>query len=224
MSSIQRRQLTDGTDVVWAIPLSGMGHVADEQPLPYLHKHGVELTPRFGGEEQYSKSGLTSLPLPYGYLANSWPWRQRIFNLPRRRINIYWRNIFKDATRNDRLFHFLTQLNYFEINNGFQGHSPSVTFQRVFSVSDNSIEVHDSIEFKENIHFLEFYLCPWAEFQTEAASYKCKISTSMKANHSYLIESSSGIAIWNARKVVDVKYKKGDRLAWSYSFLVMSDE
>jgi len=220
MSGIQKRQLADGTDVVWTVPLSGMGHVADEQPLPYLQRHGVELTPRFGGEEQNPQSGLTSLPLPYGYLANPWPWRQRLFNLPRRRINIYWRNIFKDATRSDRLFHFLTQLNFCETRDGFQGSSPSLIYQRAFTLGGNTIEVNDTIEFKENLHFAELYLCPWAELQTDEANDNCRIKTSMRANHSFSIDSSTGTANWNAHKVVAAKYKKGDRLNWAYSYQI----
>ena len=220
MSGIQRHQLADGTDVVWAVPLSGMGHVADEQPLPYLQKQGVELTPRFGGDEQNPQSGLTSLPMPYGYLATAWPWKQRLFNLPRRRAHIYWRNIFKDATRSDRLFHFLDQLDYYETSNGFHGKSPSLIYRRSFTLTANTIEVSDSVEFKDSLHFAVLYLCPWAEFETRNEVNRCRIQPSMKPNHSYTINSSSGMANWHGCRVDDVKYKKGDRLAWAYSYQI----
>ena len=220
MSGIQRRQLADGTDVVWAVPLSGMGHVADEQPLPYLQRHGVELTPRFGGEERNPQSGLISLPLPYGYLATGWPWRQRLFNFPRRRSNIYWRNIFIDSTRKDGLFHFLEQLNYYETNDGYQGKSPCMIYKRVFTLSNNRIDVSDTVVFKRNIHFSELYLCPWAEFQSDGVNNKCRVQPSMKANHSYSINASSGTANWYAHKVVDAKYQKSDCLDWFYRYQI----
>lgn len=220
MSEVQRRQLVDGTDVIWAVPLSGMGHVADEQPQPYLQRCGIELTPRFGGEENHQQSGMTSLPLPYGYLATKWPWRQRLFNLPRRRVNIYWRNIFKNATRGDHLFHFLEQLEYFETSHGYQGNSPSVSYQRSFMLTPKTVEVNDVIEFKDNLHFSELYLCPWAEFQANDMTTKCQIMPSMAANHSRPISSSTGAAIWHAHKVLDVKYKKGDRLTWAYTYRI----
>lgn len=218
MSGIQKRQLADGTDVIWTVPLSGMGHVADEQPQPYLQRSGLELTPRFGGEERHPQSGLTSLPFPYGYLTHQWPWRQRLFNLPRRRVNIYWRNLFKDPTRADRLFHFLEQLEYCETGHGYRGSSPSVNYQRSFKLTANTIEVNDAIEFKDKLHFSELYLCPWAEFQANDMNSQCLVVPSMVANHSHPISSSTGTAIWHAHKLIDVKYKKGDRITWAYTY------
>lgn len=220
MSGIQRCRLPDGTNVVWAVPLSGMGHVADEQPLPYIQRRGVELTPRFGGEEQQRESGLTSLPVPYGYLAGRWPWRQRIFNFPRRRINIYWRNIFKDATRKDRLFHFIEQLEFIPTSHGFAGSSPLLKYRRSFQIGTNCIDVSDVIEFREDLHFAELYLCPWADFQTIDSSTKCHIQPTITANYFKPIKSSTGAACWHAHKVLDAKYRRGDRLTWEYKYLI----
>ena len=220
MSGIQRRQLADGTDVIWTVPLSGMGHVADEQPQPYLQRHGVELTPRFGGEEHLLESGPLSLPLPYGFLATQWPWRQRLFNLPRRRINIYWRNIFKDATRKDRLFHFVDQLKYREINDGFVGESPSLSFERKFSLGTNTLEVSDTLIFKDRLHFSELYLCPWAGFMERQASTTCCIQPSLAPNYTRPIKSSTGTALWHAHRLSNAHFDKGDHVDWNYSYKI----
>ncbi|CBL44186.1 hypothetical protein HDN1F_06030 [gamma proteobacterium HdN1] len=220
MSGIQRRQLTNGTDVIWAVPLSGMGHTADEQPLPYLHWRGEELTPRYGGEESLPGSSIKSLPLPYGFLASTWPWRQRIFNLPRRRINIYWRNIFRDATRKDRLFHFIEQLKYSETEEGFIGNSPSLSYQRTFTLEENLIIVNDTIIFKDRLHFSELYLCPWADFQNDHHGPRCRIQPSLTPNHSNPIKSSTGSAQWHAHKLLNVEYDKGDQVGWNYTYSI----
>jgi hypothetical protein len=220
MSGIRRRQLANGTDVIWAVPLSGMGHTADEQPLPYLHWRGEELTPRYGGEESLPGSSIKSLPLPYGFLASTWPWRQRIFNLPRRRINIYWRNIFRDATRKDRLFHFIEQLKYSETEEGFIGNSPSLSYQRTFTLEDNLIIVNDTIIFKDRLHFSELYLCPWAEFQKDNHSPRCRIQPSLIPNHSHSINSSTGSAHWRAHKLLNIQYDKGDHVEWNYTYSI----
>ena len=107
MHDLKRHQLADGVEAVWAVPSSGFGHVADELPLPFLTRSGLEQTPRFGGEESELISGQLSLPAPYGYLDRPWPWQQRLFNLPRRRANIYWRNLFLSRCNPQRFFSFL---------------------------------------------------------------------------------------------------------------------
>lgn len=220
MSALKRHQLPNGTDVVWAVPLSGMGHTADEQPLPYLHRCGIELTPRYGGEESQPESGLKSLPIPYGFLSTGWPWRQRLFNLPRRRINIYWRNIFRDATRKDRLFHFIEQLKYRETKQGFIGNSPSLSYERTFRLENNSIIVNDTITFKDRLHFSELYLCPWAEFQNDNHGPRCHINPSLAPNHSHPISSSTGSANWRAHKLLNIQYDKGDHVDWNYTYSI----
>lgn len=220
MNGIHRRQLRDGTDVIWAVPLSGMGHVADEQPLPYLQQHGIELTPRFGGEEHLAESGTNSLPLPYGLLATQWPWRQRIFNLSRRRINIYWRNIFRDATRKDGLFHFLEQLKYRETHEGYTGQSPLLHFHRTFTLEACTIKVDDTLEFKDHLHFTEIYLCQWAEFQVPETGPRCRIQTSLAPNQTRSIKSSTGTATWHAHKLSNAQFARGDRVSWSYIYQV----
>lgn len=221
MSGIKRYELSGGSEFIWAVPLSGMGHVADEQPLPYIQKHGIELTPRFGGEELNSKLGLSSVPMPYGYLASGWPFLQRIFNIPRRRMNIYWRNIFKDLSHKDGFFHFLEQLKYSETENGFFGKSPLLHYTREFKINQNSIEIFDKIDFKENLHFLEFYLCPWAEFKTHHINFRCLITPSLEVNYSYTISSSTGLAILHAHKLLNVKFKKGESVSWSYTYHIL---
>lgn len=218
MSGIHRRQLSDGTDIVWTVPLSGMGHVADEQPLPYLQRHGIELTPRYGGEEQNLQSGLLSLPLPYGYVASGWPWRQRLFNLTRRRINIYWRNFLKDFNHNDGLFHLLEQLDYHETKDGFHGYSPCLTFQRTFVFYSNGIDVRDRLNFKCNIHFSELHLCPWVDFVYPAQKKFLSIKPTMPANYQKQIKSSTGIAVLNFHTTSDVTFLKGDSCSWDISY------
>jgi len=108
--NIFQHKLDGGASVIWAVPLSGYGHIADEQPLPYIHYKGNELTPRFGGEEGQAGCGLHTTGLPWGTLKNRWPLSQRIFNTFRRNINIYWRNIFVSRCRAENFFIFLNNL------------------------------------------------------------------------------------------------------------------
>jgi len=93
---------------IWAVPLSGFGHTADEQPMPYIQINSQEVTPRFGGEERFTICGMTSLPLPYGKLGQRWPISHALHNFSRRKANIYWRNIFKTKNRKDKMFFLLS--------------------------------------------------------------------------------------------------------------------
>lgn len=220
MSKIIKNKLSNGVEIIWAVPLSGFGHVADEQPLPYLHINNNELTPRFGGEEANVESALPSLPLPFGKLSEDWPIRQKIFNASRKKVNIYWRNIFKSFCRRDRVFYFAEQLNYLSIKNGFLGESPVLSFKRTFQIKNNSIFVEDKIIFKVDIKFEEFFLCPWAEFPREKSFMVCFISSSLPVNYTKTIKSSSGQALWHANRVNDVFYKKGDIITWNYLYQV----
>lgn len=220
MSGIHRKQLSNGVQVIWATPLSGFGHIADEQPLPYLHCSNLELTPRFGGEEKFKSSGINSLPVPYGRLMGRWPWKQRLFNLLRRRINIYWRNILQHRTRSDKMFYFIEQLDFQETIDGFIGRSPMLDFSRSFSLKENTIKVNDILIFNMDITFDEFYLCPWAELEMSRSDIYCQITPSLPGNYKFPIQSSSGNAIWHAHKMYNVKFNKNEELSWNYLYQI----
>lgn len=220
MIGIHKKQLSNGVQVIWSTPLSGFGHIADEQPLPYLHSNNIELTPRFGGEEQCESSGIDSIPLPYGKLTNTWPWRQRLFNLLRRRVNIYWRNILQSRCRSDRYFYIIEQLKFKEVIDGFVGYSPVLDFYRSFVFQDNEIIVNDKIIFNMTVAFDEFYACPWAEFDSYNSEMYCQITPSLIGNYRFPIQSSSGNAIWHAHKMNNVQFNKGEILSWNYQYQV----
>jgi hypothetical protein len=152
--SIER--IGDAASVMWAVPTSGYGHVADEQSLPFITDSGEELTPRLGGEPDQCPSD--AIGLPWGKLSHAWPWRQRMHNWPRRALNRYWREVFQSRNRHDGRFLFWEQLNYRRLPDGFQGDSPMVTHQRAFKVAARHVEVLDELTFKQAVHFEQLVL------------------------------------------------------------------
>ena len=156
MTGLVRHTPCSGVDVVWAVPTGGYGHLADEQSLPYLHRTGLELTPRFGGEASWPACAPQTLGLPWGILKQPWPMAQRVFNGPRRAINRYWREIFRSRNDKSGLFLFWDQLDYQRTDQGFKGCSAVARFERRFIVEPRRIEVHDSIAALSILHFKEF--------------------------------------------------------------------
>lgn len=214
--TVYKETLKCGAEVVWSVPLSGFGHVADEQPLPYIHFNGIELTPRYGGEEALTSSSIQSLPLPYGKLKKKWPIQQRLFNLTRKKINIYWRNIFATFCKNDNIFHFLEQLNFIGNQKGFIGVSPLLVFSRSFEFNNDGVTVNDKIKFLKNIEFEYFYLSTYAEFPNSF----CKIQVNQDTNNDKVISSSTGKAIWKAKLLNNVKFKAGEEVSWQYQYQI----
>ncbi|EOX4279486.1 hypothetical protein ACPF34_002541 [Vibrio cholerae] len=214
--TINITKLKCGAELIWSIPLSGFGHVADEQPLPYIHYKGLELTPRYGGEEIQPESSIESLPLPYGKLKNSWPFKQRLFNFTRRKVNIYWRNIFTSFSNKDMMFYLLEQLKFTGDKNGFVGVSPMLVFSRVITPFDDSIIVKDKISFLKEIEFEYFHFSPYAELLNST----CEIQTSRVVNNQKEISSSTGKAVWRSELVKDIKFKAGEEIEWQYLYQI----
>lgn len=156
MSGLLRHTPCADVDVVWAIPTSGYGHLADEQPLPYIHCAGFELTPRFGGEASWPECAPQTLGMPWGILKQPWPIAQRLFNFPRRSVNLYWREFRRSRNDKNGQFLFLNQLDYKRLDEGFLGRSPVVKFRRHFMVEARRVAVHDLIDVLSTLHFKEF--------------------------------------------------------------------
>lgn len=209
------KELDNGAEAVWAVPLSGYGHVADEQPLPYIHYHGKELTPRFGGEESRYESSIASLPLPYGKLGDNWPIKQRLFNMSRKRMNIYWRNLFNSFCNREGNFYLLEQLLFRPIENGFIGKSPLFTFKREFLIED-TIAVNDTLIAHADINFAHFHFAPYAQIPDSL----CLIKTNHSTNFEKVIASSTGSAVWRSDMQKNVKFKSGDVLTWQYLYQI----
>ncbi|NOH45056.1 hypothetical protein F0259_14750 [Vibrio cyclitrophicus] len=216
--TVYKEKLKCGAEVIWSVPLSGFAHVADEQPLPYIHCNGVELTPRFGGEEALTASSVESLPLPYGKLKKNWPIKQRLFNLTRKKINIYWRNIFATFCRNDKIFYFLEQQKFTGNKGGFVGVSPLLVFSREFKFADNRIIVNDKITFLKNIEFEYFHISPYAELSTSF----CEIKANQDINNEKQISSSTGKAVWKSKLLNNVKFNAGEEITWQYLYQIKS--
>lgn len=146
-------RLSPQSVAVWAVPTSGYGHAADEQPLPFISVDGEELTPRFGGESGQTGTDRSLLGLPWGVLGQAWPWHQRWFNLPRRRVNLYWREVFRSRTPSDGRLLFADQLAFQAIPNGFEGTSPILAFRRTFACGVDHVSVTDHVTFRVALRF-----------------------------------------------------------------------
>lgn len=214
--TVYKEKLKCGAEVIWSVPLSGFGHVADEQPLPYIHFNGIELTPRYGAEEALIPSSIQSLPLPYGKLEKKWPIQQRLFNLTRKKINIYWRNLFTTFCRKDNTFYFLEQLNFTGNKNGFIGISPLLVFSRSFKFSNHGITVNDKIKFLKSIEFEYLHISPYAEFLES----NCEINVNLDINNDKVISSSTGKAIWKSNLLNNAKFKAGEEISWQYQYQI----
>ncbi|NBD19545.1 hypothetical protein GTZ97_02505 [Aquabacterium fontiphilum] len=156
MLHAQVRQLSPRVTAAWATPTSGYGHVADEQPLPFLTADGLELTPRFGGEPGQPGTERAQLGLPYGVLDQAWPLRQRLFNWPRRRVNLYWRELFRTRTPADGRLLILDQLSFRSTPDGFEGASPILAFRRAISGGPDHLTVVDHLSFRTALRFARF--------------------------------------------------------------------
>lgn len=150
---IRMVHLSPRVAAVWAVPTSGYGHAADEQPLPYITVDGHELTPRFGGEPGRGLTDRAHLGMPYGVLAQAWPLRQRVFNLPRRRVNLYWREAFRSRTPPDGQLLLLDQLSFRPTHDGFEGSSPILAFRRAFTCGAHHLEIVDRLTFRTPLRF-----------------------------------------------------------------------
>ncbi len=204
------------TEGFWAIPTSGYGHLCDEQPLPYLRNNYGDLTPRLGGENNENNYSSEIIPLPYGKLTNKWPIIQRIFNINRRKINIYWRNIYKSRCNPERIFFFYDQLNYKPIENGFKGESPLVFIKRIFSVSKIDILIEDKIIFKENIKFDYFHLNSYLDLQNEYI----RIETTYDCNFFKRFKSSTGNAVFRSFIKRNCKFNKNQTIKYKYRYQI----
>lgn len=156
MRQLQIERLPEGVEVLWAVPTSGYGHVADEQALPRILDQGLELTPSMSGDPTQCPPDI--IGLPHGKLNQAWPMRQRLFNLPRRSVNLYWREAFQSRCRSDGHFRFWEQLDFQAVPGGFRGRSPVAKFDRQFRLSTRSLIVDDVIEFRSALRFSEFSL------------------------------------------------------------------
>jgi hypothetical protein len=219
---VKRFKLSKGIEGFWSVPTSGYGHTADEQPLPYMELGGVPLTPRFGGEEAFETSNNDSLPLPYGFLRDEWPIKQKIFNLFRRRINIYWRNLFKSRCRVDKKFLFIEQMNFEAMNFGFVGESPVARFERAFQINKTSIIVHDKIVLKQKISFQEFVVLsiPTLCCEQKKKILKAHILDSFEgaSSRTKKIQSSTGWADVTEMFYKQKIFRKNDVLNISYQY------
>lgn len=205
---------------MWAIPSSGFGHAADEQPLPYIRYKGKSLSPRFGGDESLSMAGYDSLPLPRFNLINGWPLSQQFFNLRRRRVNIYWRNIFKNPCNKDGAFLFAEQLNYRATADGFVGVCPLVKHLRRFKVEGNRIGVFDEIRFQKSLCFEQFF-----PFTLLGDNDYLSCSSSFKKSELTLLSISSSVGQCSMQRVASslTRVLRGDKVCSSASYEVIDE-
>ena len=218
---IFQHKLDGGASVIWAMPMSGYGHIADEQPLPYIHYKGNELTPRFGGEEGQAGCEPHTVGLPWGVLKDEWALKQRIFNIFRKNINIYWRNIFVSRCRADKNFYFLEQLNYKPLSQGFSGECPLIHFERKFFIEDASVQIEDTIIFKKPVSFEVFCPVNIPLFEDENA-HLCeatvRLESDIKFTNSALQCSAAGTASLHTVKLENASFIHGDRLSYRYAY------
>jgi hypothetical protein len=206
---------------MWATPTSGYGHVADEQPLPYVQRAGIELTPRFGGEETLAYCSSETVGLPHGILATSWPLKQRCFNLPRRAMNLYWRNILQSRTLPNRRFLFMHQLDFKPLPDGFIGHCPMVCFERRFIFESTGVRVEDMLIFRQNIRFSQFYpiVIPlFEEWSIDSVSPFRLEYTGFQLEQFGMQLSSAGTAILWVERIRDAVFVSGESLKRSYTY------
>lgn len=218
---IAHHRIDSRTDVIWATPTSGYAHLADEQPLPYIYRNGFPLTPMFGGEGSQAECGCEVLGLPFGTLAQPWHVAQRIFNFPRRSINLYWRNIFKTRCRSDRKFYFYEQLDYETASAGYRGHCPLLQFDRYFEMTDGCIHIEDRTRFSENVGFSVFTCAviplfeDWGLGDLEPKSLKYHGG---ELRCTGVQRSAAGMAVVWTESMSDVEFVAGFELMRSYTY------
>ena len=201
----------------WAIPTSGYGNVCDEQPLPYLRNKYGDLTPRLGGEINENNYSPEIVPLPHGKLTKKWPISQRFFNLNRRKINLYWKNIFKSKCNRKKIFLFFEQLNFRYVKNGFQGDCPLLIMKRFFNISNCNIIVEDEINFKEKIEFDYFHINPFIEIEKN----NLLIETSYKCNFKKNFKSSTGVGTFRSYLIKNCIFKKNESIKYNYKYNII---
>ncbi|AWB66751.1 hypothetical protein C2869_10085 [Saccharobesus litoralis] len=211
--------LANGAEVTYAVPTSGYGHLADEQPLPYIRLAGRSLTPRFGGDEPSKECSIDSIPLPFGILDSNWSIKQMLFNLFRRRINIYWRNIFESFNKDNPNFYFLRQLKYRATSEGFEGESPLLLFKRLIRIKKDAVIVEDKIVFKSGVYFKLLKFAHIATFEKDGVD--CEINY---ASHKQKIikkcSSSTGSYFLSHYIIRNHMFKAGEVLVSKYVYSI----
>ena len=218
---IVRRPVDEQTDVTWATPSSGYGHVADEQPLPYVHRAGIELTPRFGGEESSPGCRPEITGLPSGVLAQPWPVAQRVFNLSRRTVNRYWRNLLRSRTPRGPEFLFIHQLDFRPIVDGYIGTCPLLRFRRQIGVADSCIRVDDDLLFRRQMQFsvLDLVVVPlFPDWRTDREGSRRLECDGFRVKPLCPQESSAGCATVWVERLVNVSFGVGDRVKRRYTY------
>jgi len=214
-------------NVFWAVPTSGYGEPCDEQPLPFIAGPHEAETPRYGGEAGWPGTGWETLPLPSGRLAQPWPLAQRLFNLPRRRVHLYWRNLFRSRTPADRQLLFATQLSFRATRSGFAGRCPLVRFEREFHSEEEAIRVVDRIRFLKRLRFELFTPVVIALFPEtpviESAPSRRPDRLCLEVDGFRLAKlgghrSSTGEAVLWGEQLEDVCFRRGDEIVRSYRF------
>lgn len=213
----QIARLNCGAEVIWCVPLGGFAHAADEQPWPYIEYLGIELTPRYGGEECFTESGYYSLPLPRGVMPR-WPMQQSLFNFFRRRVNIYWRNLFSSQDNLRPYFLFAQQLSFHRTDNGYTGSSPLLIFERSITAHDCGVVINDLIVFKMDVFFDHFIYGIHPELERSAAESGISLWKDIDVNHEFLISSSTGHWRMYGHRVDAVKFNKDDRISSCFKY------
>lgn len=216
---IEKIVLNNGAEIIWLCPTGGMGHTADEQPLPFIKFKGNDLTPRYGGEETIPACSNNSLPLPRGINIDTISISHTLYLMFKRRINIYWRNIFSPIQK-ERSFVIFNNFKFMKIDNGFVGDCPIIHFERVFEVSGNLILVKDKILFKKKVFFSEFDYAHCSKFQD---CDSLKITSNIEFNEFSKGVSSSGDFITFFHRLNNISFCKGDILTSEIEYMV-SDE
>jgi hypothetical protein len=204
-------------NVFWAVPTSGFGEPCDEQPLPLVVGPDGAETPRYGGQAGWEGTGWETLPLPSGRLAQPWPLSQRLFNLPRRRVNLYWRHVFRSRTPADGQFLFATQLSFRATPSGFAGRCPLVRFGRQFRLEDEAIRVVDRMRFRRRLRFATFTPVVIA-LLPETPERVCLEVDGFRLAQIGDIRSSTGDAVLWGERLEDVCFSRGDEIVRTYRF------
>ena len=211
MQDLSFFRLNNFVEGFWALPTSGFGNICDEQPLPYFKYKNIDISPRLGGELGQNNYDEKIIPLPYGKLKNVWPIKQRLFNLNRKRTNLYWKKFFENRCPKNKLFTFNSQLNFYFKNMDIYGYSPLINFIREFKIKENSLKVIDKIKFKKNLDFDYFIINPLIRLNLNEPDLM-RIKTSLKHNMMINFRSSTGDAIYTSHRMNNCKFKKGNEI------------
>lgn len=212
MRGVQIEHGSPEVEALWATPTSGYGHVSDEQALPRILERGLDLTPGMSGEPVHCPPEI--IGLPQGRLNQPWPWRQRLFNVPRRSVNRYWRELFESRCRPDGTFRFWEQLDFVQVPGGFVGQSPAAVFRRQFRLSGRTLTVEDVVEFRIALRFSEFSMLNMPLFedwtiQTPSARW-LEVETDQPGEWlSNRFSSSTGHAVLWRHQTFSVEYDRG---------------